>query len=174
MLGIGRGAERRSSIVAGCAPKNPNPTTAAPTNRWSAHEPRPKDAPKGEALIGEEGAIGSTTMKGSDGDLRSRTCAACAAGTSPLPAAEAAVLATGLDAAWTCSEQRLRRVLTFADFRDAFSFATRIALLAEAEGHHPEMFIRWGRLEVTLTTNSVGGLTENDFIMAAKIDGMAS
>jgi 4a-hydroxytetrahydrobiopterin dehydratase len=109
-------------------------------------------------------------MPGGEERLTSRSCSPCAAGTAPLTEAEAATLATGIDPDWDRSSQRLRRVLTFPDFRDAFALATRIALLAEAENHHPEMFVRWGKVEVTLTTNSVGGLTENDFIMAAKID----
>jgi 4a-hydroxytetrahydrobiopterin dehydratase len=64
--------------------------------------------------------------------------------------------------------------LRFADFKDAFGFATRIALVAEEEGHHPDMEIGWGKVVVSLTTHSSGGLTPNDFIMAAKVDRLAA
>ena len=68
----------------------------------------------------------------------------------------------------------LRRRLRFGDFKDAFGFATRIALVAEEEGHHPDMEIGWGKVVVSLTTHSSGGLTPNDFIMAAKVDRLAA
>lgn len=58
----------------------------------------------------------------------------------------------------------------FNDFKEAFDFAGKIADIAEAEGHHPDLSISWGRVEVELSTHSIGGLSENDFIVAAKID----
>ena len=56
------------------------------------------------------------------------------------------------------------------DFREAFSFLTSVALLAEAEGHHPDMFCSWSRVDLFFWTHTAEGLTRNDFIMAAKID----
>ena len=71
---------------------------------------------------------------------------------------------------WTVAEGKLARTFTFKDFQEAFSFLTSVALLAEAEGHHPDMFCSWNRIELLFWTHTVEGLTRNDFIMAAKID----
>ena len=60
----------------------------------------------------------------------------------------------------------------FKNFADAFAFATKVAALAEEEQHHPDILISWGRVEIELSTHSIGGLSENDFILAAKIDGI--
>ena len=88
---------------------------------------------------------------------------------------QAARLVAELDPAWKREgTTTLRRRLRFEDFKDAFGFATRIALVAEEEGHHPDMEIGWGKVVVALTTHSSGGLTRNDFIMAAKIDRLAA
>jgi 4a-hydroxytetrahydrobiopterin dehydratase len=65
---------------------------------------------------------------------------------------------------------RLSREFAFGDFRDAYGFATRVALLAEREFHHPELTVSWGKVLVTLWTHTVKGLSRNDFIIAAKID----
>jgi len=71
---------------------------------------------------------------------------------------------------WSFADGKLARTFTFKDFREAFSFLTGVALLAEAEGHHPDMFCSWNRVELLFWTHTVDGLTRNDFIMAAKID----
>ena len=71
---------------------------------------------------------------------------------------------------WTVEESKLTREFKFDNFRDAFGMATKVALLAEEEGHHPDFEVGWGRLALTLTTHAAKGLTDNDFIMAAKID----
>jgi len=65
---------------------------------------------------------------------------------------------------------RLHREFRFGNFSAAFAFATRLALLAEASQHHPVLEVSWGRLVVSFTTDSIGGLSENDYIMAARID----
>ena len=92
-------------------------------------------------------------------------------GTPPLGEDEARALGTHLDSGWRRDGTgRLGRDLTFGDFRDAFGFATRVALLAEREFHHPELTVTWGKVQVTLWTHTVKGLSRNDFIMAAKID----
>ncbi len=71
---------------------------------------------------------------------------------------------------WAVMDGKLTRTFTFKDFKEAFSFLTRVALLAEAEGHHPDMFCSWNRVELFFWTHTANGLTRNDFIMAAKID----
>ena len=69
--------------------------------------------------------------------------------------------------------QKLRREFSFPNFRDAFGFVARAALVAEAEGHHPDIELGWGRASFDLTTHAASGLTRNDFVMAAKIDRLA-
>ena len=69
--------------------------------------------------------------------------------------------------------QKLHREFSFPNFRDAFGFVARAALVAEAEGHHPDIELGWGRASFDLTTHAASGLTRNDFVMAAKIDRLA-
>ncbi|MGH2698677.1 MAG: 4a-hydroxytetrahydrobiopterin dehydratase [Actinomycetota bacterium] len=90
-------------------------------------------------------------------------------GSAALAADEIAELASHAPG-WTLTEGRLARTFTFKDFHEAFSFMTRVALLAEAEGHHPDMLCSWNRVDLSFWTHTVDGLTRNDFIMAAKID----
>jgi 4a-hydroxytetrahydrobiopterin dehydratase len=107
-------------------------------------------------------------------DLLSRRCEACEAGTPPIDEARAAQLQEQLDPSWSREANRsIERTLRFRNFLDAFGLATRIALVAESEGHHPDLEIGWGRVRVFLTTHVAKGLTDNDFIMAAKIDRVA-
>ena len=65
---------------------------------------------------------------------------------------------------------RISRELTFKDFREAMAFVNRVAVVAEAEQHHPDIAIHWNRVTLVLWTHSIGGLHENDFVMAAKLD----
>lgn len=110
-------------------------------------------------------------MAGAEIPLYKRKCEVCAPGTLPIDEDRAAELQAQIDPAWgRDGNKSLRRELTFRNFRDAFAFATRIALLAEQEGHHPDLEIGWGRLGISLTTHVAGGLTDNDFVLAAKID----
>lgn len=110
-----------------------------------------------------------------NGDLAKRKCEACAPGTPPIAEDRAALLHSQIDSAWEReTNKKLHRSFQFRNFRDAFGLATRIALLAEQEGHHPDLEIGWGRLGIMLTTHIAGGLTDNDFILAAKIDRLAA
>lgn len=68
--------------------------------------------------------------------------------------------------------QMLSRVITFGDFAETMAFANKIADLAEEQGHHPDLAISWGKLGVMLWTHHIGGLSENDFILAAKINDL--
>ncbi len=102
--------------------------------------------------------------------LARERCQACSGETPLLSTAEASALAAELDPAWELETERLRRRFRFRDFASAFSLATRVALLAERQGHHPDLRLGWGYLEVELSTHVAHGLTRNDLIMAAKID----
>jgi len=75
--------------------------------------------------------------------------------------------------AWTAASGfRIERKFRFPDFKSALAFTNRVGAIAEAEDHHPELIIAWGFVNVVFTTNSAGGLTENDFAMARKIDAL--
>jgi len=92
-------------------------------------------------------------------------------GVPPLSEAEIAPLLDQLQSGWeVLGGERLKRDYRFPDFATALRFTNEIGALAEAEGHHPDILLAWGRVEVTLWTHKVGGLTESDFILAAKID----
>jgi 4a-hydroxytetrahydrobiopterin dehydratase len=108
-------------------------------------------------------------------DLARRKCRACTPDTPTLDRPAAEKLLGQVEDGWDLEDgDRIRRKFRFRNFRDAFGFATRVALLAEDEGHHPDLEIGWGRVGVSLTTHAARGLTDNDFIMAAKIDRLTS
>lgn len=91
--------------------------------------------------------------------------------TPTLTEAEAGDLDAQLSEGWhRQGTTRLRREFSFKTFSAAFAHATQLALLAEQYQHHPVLEVRWGRLVVSFTTDSIGGLSENDYIMAARID----
>lgn len=99
-----------------------------------------------------------------------RSCRSCIAGAAPLKGAALEALRSQLSG-WTVeAEHHVVREFRFADFAAALQFVNRIGALAEAEGHHPDIELGWGRVGVKLWTHSAGGLTESDFILAAKID----
>ena len=102
--------------------------------------------------------------------LAAQRCSPADSDTPPLPPDEVKRLASGIDASWQIESDRLTRELRFSTFAAAFGLATRIALLAEGQGHHPSMDIAWGRLRVTWTTDAIGAISVNDLIMAAKVD----
>ena len=104
-------------------------------------------------------------------ELVALKCEACNSLTPTLPAEEVSKLSAGVDSAWDVHDGKvLRREWKFKNFNAAFSQATAIALLAQQEGHHPDLEVGWGRVVCSLTTHAIDGLSKNDFIMAAKID----
>jgi len=103
-------------------------------------------------------------------DLASQRCTPADANTPALAPDELKRLAARIDASWRLESDRLVREFRFASFAAAFGLATRIGLLAEAQGHHPAMDIAWGWLRVTWTTDAIGAISTNDMIMAAKVD----
>jgi len=70
-------------------------------------------------------------------------------------------------------EHHIVRTYKFPDFKSALEFVNRVGAIAEEQGHHPDMMLSWGKVEVTTWTHKVNGLTESDFILAAKIDRLA-
>jgi 4a-hydroxytetrahydrobiopterin dehydratase len=101
--------------------------------------------------------------------LTHKFCVACAAGTPPLPAEQAEALLAEVPG-WALAGQTISRTFRFPDFRAAMAFVNQVAALAEAESHHPDIHIAWNRVRLDLTTHAIKGLSENDFILAAKIN----
>jgi len=106
--------------------------------------------------------------------LASQRCAPADATTPALPHDEVVRLSVGLDPAWRAEDDRLVRDFAFPTFGAAFGLATRIALLAESQNHHPALDVAWGRLTVTWTTDASGAISANDVIMAAKVDRLVA
>ena len=106
------------------------------------------------------------------GDLISKTCAPCQGGIAALSDAQARDLAGQLHADWRleAAPARLVRRLEFKGFAKAVYTANLAAYLGDREGHHPDISFGWGYCEVVFTTHDVGGLSENDFICAARFD----
>ena len=106
--------------------------------------------------------------------LRERKCAACAPGTPPLDATRAAGLLGQLASGWRIAEdgRSLRRGFGFADFHHTMAFVNAVAWIAHVEDHHPDLEVGYDYCRVTYSTHSVGGLSENDFICAAKVDAL--
>lgn len=103
--------------------------------------------------------------------LATLKCEACSNLTPRVEGDELERLRADLDPAWVVEDGlRLHREFKFKTFNAAFTRATSVALLAEDQGHHPDMHVGWGYLIVELTTHAIKGLSQNDFIMAAKID----
>ena len=108
-------------------------------------------------------------------DLAAKTCVPCKGGVPPLGSAEIAALLTKLGGGWeTIAEHHLQKEFKFPDFRTALSFTNQVGELAEEQGHHPDIFLAWGKVVITIWTHKIDGLNESDFILAAKIDRLQS
>ena len=101
--------------------------------------------------------------------LLQKKCLPCEIGTPPLSRENAEHLHQQIPD-WQLEETLINREFKFADFVTALDFVNKIGELAEEEGHHPDIFLSWGKVKVSLTTHAAKGLTENDFVVAAKID----
>ena len=109
------------------------------------------------------------------GELRAMKCEACQRGAPVATAAEREEFLPQLPG-WEIVEregvERLEKVFTFPDFAAALAFTNRVGEVAEGEGHHPALLTEWGRVTVTWWTHKIRGLHRNDFVMAAKTDGL--
>lgn len=103
--------------------------------------------------------------------LTDQKCVPCEGGTMPLTIQEAETLMKEL-ADWKLSPdaKKIAKECKFRNFAEALAFTNKIGTLAEAEGHHPDLTLGWGKVGIELTTHAIGGLSVNDFILAAKID----
>jgi len=103
--------------------------------------------------------------------LRDRHCVPCRRGDAALSDAAATRLAQEVPR-WRIEDKQLRRRFEFADFAAAMGFLNQLAAVAEAEGHHPDFAVHYNRVDVAIWTHAIGGLSENDFILAAKLDAL--
>jgi len=103
-------------------------------------------------------------------DLASKTCVPCRGGVPPVKGPELDALLKQVSGWSVLNEHHLTKAYKFPDFRQALAFVNRVGEIAEQQGHHPDIFLAWGKAEITLWTHAIDGLTESDFIMAAKID----
>ncbi len=107
-------------------------------------------------------------------NLANKKCVPCEGGIPPLKGKEVKKYISQIDPAWqVIDEKKIRREFKFKDFKATMSFANKVADLAESEGHHPDMHISYGKAVIELWTHKIGGLWDNDFILAAKIDQLA-
>jgi len=105
--------------------------------------------------------------------LADKKCVPCRGGVPPLKGEELKKLHNGIPEWEVVSEHHLHREFRFPDFKQALDFVNRVGSIAEQEGHHPDILLAWGKVGITLWTHKIDGLTESDFILAAKIDRLA-
>lgn len=104
-------------------------------------------------------------------DLAKKSCTPCRGGVSPLKGEELRKLYTQLHQGWKIvNEHHLEKEYTFPNFVTALTFTNRVGAIAENEGHHPDIHLSWGKVKIILWTHKIDGLTESDFILAAKCD----
>jgi 4a-hydroxytetrahydrobiopterin dehydratase len=104
-------------------------------------------------------------------ELAEKECIPCRGGVPPLKGREITTLQEKLGGGWKIvGEHHLEKEYTFKNFREALDFTNRVGELAEAQGHHPDLYLAWGKVKLTIWTHKIDGLTESDFIFAAKAD----
>jgi 4a-hydroxytetrahydrobiopterin dehydratase len=108
--------------------------------------------------------------------LADRSCIPCRGGVPPLTGKDLTNLHQMLadPAQWNVvHDHHIVRTFKFPDFKSALAFVNRVGEVAEEQGHHPDISLGWGKVEITLWTHAADGLTESDFILAAKIDRLS-
>ena len=103
-------------------------------------------------------------------DLAAKTCVPWHGGVPPLEGEELTRLQKQVDGWDIIEEHHITKTFAFPDFRGALKFVNRVGELAEEQGHHPDILLAWGKVDITTWTHKINGLTESDFILAAKID----
>ena len=103
-------------------------------------------------------------------DLAERECVPCRGGVPPLKGEEIKELSAQLAEWQIINEHHLQKTYAFKDFRESLNFINHVGELAEEQGHHPDICFGWGKADITIWTHKIDGLTESDFVLAAKID----
>ena len=106
-------------------------------------------------------------------ELSSKQCVPCRGGVPPLQGEEIDRLLAQINGWEVVYGHHLKKNWGFSNFREALEFVNKAGNLAEEQGHHPDMCIGWGKVEVTIWTHKIDGLTESDFVLAAKIDELS-
>ncbi len=105
-------------------------------------------------------------------ELANRECVPCRGGVPPLKGDEIQRLVGEIKEWSVVGEHHLQKIYKHRDFKESLAFVNRVGELAEQQGHHPDICFGWGRTEITIWTHKIDGLTESDFILAAKIDAL--
>jgi len=104
-------------------------------------------------------------------ELANMECVPCKGGVPPLKGNAIAELQEELGGDWSVvDEHHLEKTYEFKDFKEALGFTNRVGQIAEAQGHHPDICLAWGKVKLTIWTHKIDGLTKSDFILAAKAD----
>jgi 4a-hydroxytetrahydrobiopterin dehydratase len=107
-------------------------------------------------------------------DLASKECVPCRGGVPPLAGDELNQLMAQLGGGWRVVDgHHLEKDFRFPNFRGALDFTDKVGDLAEDQGHHPDIYLAWGKVKITVWTHKINGLTESDFVFAAKSDALA-
>lgn len=109
---------------------------------------------------------------GDNQDLLAKHCVPCEGGTPPLASHEIEHLLQQVQDWHAIENHKIRKEFRFKDFEEVMRFVNKVAGLANMEGHHPDMHVSYSRVVIELWTHAIGGLSENDFILAAKIDSL--
>jgi len=127
-----------------------------------------------DPAVFERRAVATVKGDATLSELASRSCVPCRGGVAPLMGGALKALEEELGGRWSVvSEHHLVNEYRFADFAGALALVNRIGEVAEAEGHHPDLELGWGRVAVKIYTHAIDGLTESDFVLAAKIERLA-
>lgn len=103
--------------------------------------------------------------------LADQKCVPCRGGVPPMEPAKQQEMLKQLERGWQINKDgHLERLYTFKDFAQALAFVNKVGAVAEGEGHHPDLYLAWGKCQVELWTHKINGLTKSDFYMAAKSD----
>jgi 4a-hydroxytetrahydrobiopterin dehydratase len=103
-------------------------------------------------------------------ELSEQTCVPCRGGTPPLAPEESQRLAAQVEGWTVVNNHHIEKAREFPDFKTALAFVNAVGAIAEAQNHHPDIYLAWGHVRVTIWTHKIDGLTESDFVLAAKID----
>ena len=106
--------------------------------------------------------------------LITQHCIPCQGGVPVLKAKEIKPLLKKVHGWKVARNHHLEKAWKFKNFKDALAFTNKVGMIAEQEGHHPDMYLGWGKVKIKIWTHKINGLTESDFILAAKIDGIKS